>query len=474
MSLCGLFLNKMVRLDRTCKKVTFMKRITKEATIENVLKSIKENKYNRNQDVKDFIEALEQIEGNMFISLDAKWGAGKSFYVRQIEQTLIYLTRKMKGLDVTELAPCFVHSDGSDNMLGSIELKNTYLPIYYDAWLYDSHDDPLMSLVLVIIKGYEKLCDLKLNEGDFGDKVIEALDSLVLSLGPIQIGGNLKNTKGTLEGKDILASVKTAEEIRIRVKEVFDNIIVENVQKLVIFVDELDRCRPAFAMEMLERIKHYFDDDRIIFVASINREQLVHLISNCYGTHFDSTGYLDKFFDRNVYLPPINMRHELEMDGDFWEEKTYLKAISEGLNDYYRLSLRENLRFYEYISYAASSKRVCDESGQGVLLSTFVPIIAILSIKDEDKKSRFMKGDSNMLRELFKKIPALYRLACRFGQNRNDESAENFENGYGKIEEVYDYSFGIGEKRWYRGAIEISDEFARICIRLCNGFGAEV
>ena len=79
-----------------------MKKLAQEATIENVLESIKENKYNRTQDVIDFIMALEQIEGNMFISLDAKWGAGKTFYVRQIEQTLNYLTKRAKKVEIDE------------------------------------------------------------------------------------------------------------------------------------------------------------------------------------------------------------------------------------------------------------------------------------------------------------------------------------------------------------------------------------
>ena len=77
-----------------------MNKLVEEATKENVLMSIKENKYNRAKNIKDFIEALDAIEGNMFISLDAKWGAGKTFYVRQIEQTLDYLTRKIKKLNV--------------------------------------------------------------------------------------------------------------------------------------------------------------------------------------------------------------------------------------------------------------------------------------------------------------------------------------------------------------------------------------
>jgi hypothetical protein len=49
-----------------------MKKLTKEATVENVLESIKENTYDRTKHIKDFITALDMIEGNMFFSLDAK------------------------------------------------------------------------------------------------------------------------------------------------------------------------------------------------------------------------------------------------------------------------------------------------------------------------------------------------------------------------------------------------------------------
>ncbi len=443
-----------------------MKKLAEEATTENVLNSIKENKYNRTQDIIDFIMALEQIEGNMFISLDAKWGAGKTFYIRQVEQTLNYLTKIAKGLNIEES----VEETFSKSPLGKMELDHTYLPIYYNAWLYDNHVDPLMSLMLLITKEYKKYCGSKLKVGSFTDSVAELLDIASMSMGGIQIGGNFRNIKDTIQGKDILSVVKTEDEIRDKVKEVFNSIIVENVEKLVIFIDELDRCRPNFAIEMLERIKHYFDDHRIIFVASVNREQLIRSISKYYGTNFDSTGYLDKFFDRNVYLPEIDTSWGGAQTVVFTDRKYHLKNIAEGLNAYYHLSLRENLRFYEYISYAVSSGYVRDRDGQGMVFSAFIPIIAILSIKDEDKKRRFMQGDSSILSDLFENVPALYQLVCQFGENQGEESEENFKIGYTKIKEVYDYAFGIGEKRWYNGAIEINNNFKEIFIKLCNGF----
>lgn len=442
-----------------------MKKLAQEATVENVLASIKENKYDRIRDIKDFIEALEQIEGNMFISLDAKWGAGKTFYVRQIEQTLSYLTRKAKELEVEEN----VEMVFAESSLGAMELKYTYFPVYYNAWLYDNHSDPLMSLILIITKICESYCDSRINS-TISEKIASLMDSFSLSVGCFHMGSNSENIRERFGGKDILASVKTEEEIYEKVKEIFDSIIVENVQKLVIFIDELDRCRPSFAIEMLERIKHYFDDDRIIFIASVNREQLIHSISKYYGMNFDSTGYLDKFFDGNVYLPEIDTSYGGAQTVVFTDRKYHLKRIAEDLNAYYHLSLRENLRFYECISYAVSSGYVRDRDGQGMVLSAFVPIIAILNIKDEDRKRRFMQGDSNVLSDLFENVPALYQMTCRFGENQGEESEDNFRIGFTKIKEVYDYAFGMGEKRWYNGAIEISNNFKEICIKVCNGF----
>lgn len=445
-----------------------MKKLAEEATIENVLESIKENKYNRTQDAIDFIMALERIEGNMFISLDAKWGSGKTFYVRQIEQTLNYLTRKAKKLDIEES----IETAFSKSRLGSLELEHTYCPVYYNAWLYDNHSDPLMSLILIITKACESYCGTKLSSSDLTDKLIALIKPFSISIGNFQIESNFESNKQKFTNKDILSSVKTEEEIREKVKEIFDSIIVENVQKLVLFIDELDRCRPSFAIEMLERIKHYFDDDRIIFVASVNREQLIHSISKYYGVNFDSTGYLDKFFDRNVYLPKIDTRFGDGLGINSTNRKYHLENVASGLNDYYKLTLRENMRYYEYISLAESSNYVNDNGYRGFMLSAFIPIIAILGIKDENKKKMFLSGESDILAELFENVSALRELACRFGEERGKqkEDEEKFQMGFEKIKEAYDYSFGIKKMKWHEGIIELDENFKELCLRICSGF----
>lgn len=141
--------------------------------------------------------------------------------------------------------------------------------------MYDNHSDPLMSLLLVMTKTCKGVYDTKIDSEKINKKLIEVVATLPISLGEFK--ANPFTAIEKLQGKsmDILSLVQTEEEIRERVKGIFNDIIVERAQKLIIFIDELDRCRPSFAIEMLERIKHYFDDERVIFVVSLNKEQLI-------------------------------------------------------------------------------------------------------------------------------------------------------------------------------------------------------
>ena len=68
-------------------------------------------------------------------------------------------------------------------------------------------------------------------------------------------------------------------------------------------IDELDRCRPSYAVELLEVTKHLFAVDKIVFVLAINRSELAHSIKVVYGSDFDAEGYLRRFFDIDFRLP---------------------------------------------------------------------------------------------------------------------------------------------------------------------------
>ena len=77
----------------------------------------------------------------------------------------------------------------------------------------------------------------------------------------------------------------------------------EPQRPLVFFIDELDRCRPSFAIELLERVKHLFDVKNIVFVLSIDKKQLEAITAAVYGERIDALEYLRRFIDLDFYLP---------------------------------------------------------------------------------------------------------------------------------------------------------------------------
>ena len=78
------------------------------------------------------------------------------------------------------------------------------------------------------------------------------------------------------QGDDLLKDIKRRSDIGLLIHDFLDALIRERGNRLVIFVDELDRCRPIYAVQLLERIKHFFNDERITFVFSVNLVQLQH------------------------------------------------------------------------------------------------------------------------------------------------------------------------------------------------------
>ena len=72
---------------------------------------------------------------------------------------------------------------------------------------------------------------------------------------------------------------------------------------LIVMIDELDRCRPSYAVQLLEVAKHLFTVDHIVFVLAVNRSELAHSVKALYGGDFDADGYLRRFFDADFRLP---------------------------------------------------------------------------------------------------------------------------------------------------------------------------
>ena len=97
---------------------------------------------------------------------------------------------------------------------------------------------------------------------------------------------------------------------------------------LVVFVDELDRCRPSFAVELLERIKHLFDVTGIVFVLGINQDELAHSVCAVYGSGFGGRKYLGRLIDLTYTLPEPGLDRFVKSHTGGWDQTVCAPALS--------------------------------------------------------------------------------------------------------------------------------------------------
>jgi hypothetical protein len=72
---------------------------------------------------------------------------------------------------------------------------------------------------------------------------------------------------------------------------------------LIFIIDELDRCRPTFALELLEKIKHIFSIPNVHFILSTHLLQLENTVKFSYGSDVDARTYLQKFYNVILHFP---------------------------------------------------------------------------------------------------------------------------------------------------------------------------
>ena len=76
----------------------------------------------------------------------------------------------------------------------------------------------------------------------------------------------------------------------------------EQVKPIVVIIDELDRCRPSYALQLLERMKHFFSVPKVHFVLGVNLDQLANSVVATYGPGIDGRLYLQKFIQLSIQL----------------------------------------------------------------------------------------------------------------------------------------------------------------------------
>lgn len=264
----------------------------------------KYDKLNRQGEVEKLTRLFEVVGNQMVLAIDSPWGTGKSTFLN--------------------MWSCYLRNE-------------RYKIIFFNVWQNDYIEEPFIGFVssireelveqskkkafteraqkvgAMLIKQSPKIF-AKAVEKHTGVNVSEDIEGVETFIG--------KQIDNYTENKNSLDSFK--EELAKQVKEEYE----KTGKPTVIIIDELDRCRPDYAISLLERVKHIFNVPNIIFILGIDKMALSNSIKVIYGNGTDINGYLARFIDMEYNLSVASMSGYIDYLLDRYEYSKVFEKLS--------------------------------------------------------------------------------------------------------------------------------------------------
>lgn len=369
---------------------------------ENLRKSYINNILNRNTYIHSFISMLLNIEKGGVIAIDGEWGSGKTHFVQQVKWLLDSASENITSDVKTVLNNT---SPKLDNLIG-----HKYKAFYYDAWKHDKSNNPFFTLLRTMILAFGGIDYFK-DETSFINSLLKGASHIVKGVTPIDAELIFKGTKALcgINDAEQFSELEFIEQMDNQVDSFLDYICEGQYDKLVVFIDELDRCRPSFAVELLEIIKHYFNNDKVIFVLSTNLSEFQYCIKQYYGDGFNGWKYLDRFIDLRLTVPTISTEDYYKY---LWQ-KTGTDRIDDisiacakyfgfNLRDIQRYNQQVNIAFHSYINTIYQNNDFSEELDS--LYAVFTPILLALKLYSVEEFKDFISGKKyEVIKGLLKK-----------------------------------------------------------------------
>lgn len=362
-----------------------MKNYSLSPSTKNIISSLVADSVDRNKTLFQFINFLDLMDDCSTIAINGSWGSGKTFFVKQAKVILDFYN------------PQAILPDSTKNSLAEflqrqndLKCSGNYISAYYDAWENDNEDDPILSIIKSVVMD---------EHIDFSPETERSFYEIMASLANVISGRDFNKLLESMKGSNSFSEFKSKHTLSDIMQSFFDALIIERGNRLVIFIDELDRCKPTYAVKLLERIKHYFTDPRVTFVFSVNAQELQSTIRKYYGQDFNSGRYLDKFFDFKFTLPSVtNMlcdkyfaRLELKPDSN------YCNRVCRQTITYFGLEMREAEKFARNFKIISSKEILLEpiaayEKATNFSIYFIAPILIALDIHDANTYDEFIRG----------------------------------------------------------------------------------
>ncbi len=324
---------------------------------------------------KDIVERICSLvdnlakDRNFCLALNGKWGSGKTYVMHMISEQL--------------------------------SQHEEYTIVHYDAWENSFYSEPLIAILSCIIEEIQsKLSAIqgeKVILGEIASESISVLcennkvfkffhDVFIKIRNLIQkVEKPFRQDTSNSELKDFQSYKSLLHEVKESLNSITENNSTDDNQgKLIILVDEIDRCLPNEQLKILERLHHLFDVKNCAVICAVNLDSISNNVETVYGV--DGNEYLRKFFD---------FTFKLEMNSEEYLEKL-LKELAytmQSVNDkfewmrvfnhiynlltYRGKNLLSNVDNRELTRYVDTAKQILIVFDKNELQSTYVFFLLI-------------------------------------------------------------------------------------------------
>ena len=420
--------------------------------VNKIIELLENDDISRNKYLFNFIKIIEKNEGNKIISINGNWGSGKTFFINKLNYLINYCylyddENKLIKDNLYNNSELF--SDDNLKVLQQIVLKDKYKEfnkivkeklinsIYFNAWEHDDESDPILSIMVELLKKY----NLEKYEKLISDDIINFFNAFTQN----KLNVSLENTVK----EKITKEIENKEKIKESITNILNNLICENCNHLIIFIDELDRCNPIYALRLLERIKHYFVDDRITIVISTNLNELVNIVSAVYGEKFSSSKYLEKFFDLYLELPKVDLNTYIKTkDSNInYDPNLYISIVEDNFIRYNNMEMRQVDKYtncMKYLEKNISSKNdYLIDYLNNLINVLFIPYAIGLYISNPLTYNSFSNGNGwNEFEKFVKSNNTIidFCMMCIYDKTAGNRSQSEL---FIELQKLYNYLFGF-------------------------------
>lgn len=403
----------------------------KSITNSDLLDMLTKDYIGRNQQLSTLVRFINSFNEPTTIAIDGSWGSGKTVFVKQLE--LLNTEEQFNNKQPPSIDEVALE-----------DFRNNYSVYYFNAWENDFLDDPLQALLYNLIN----------------DMSVEGLQekSLKNAVHAIDIPALVKNI--SKNGIDIdkltsqekmITEIKTVIDRKQHAHKIIEEYQAKTEKKLLFIIDELDRCKPSFAVNLLEVIKHYFNKEDIVFVIATDNTQLAHTVSKYYGVNFNGATYLNKFFDYNMQLSRVDRERYILNYLNVPADMNATRRTPSQIADYLNMPMREIESYFKALElvseYMTSDSSWDDNAATRLGQWVFVPLALALKISRPHLYQSFISGaHKDIFTSFVPSSRATISLARYYAQTSEDRRNYNEQIATQTVMNAYDYLFSARDR----------------------------